>query len=198
MKIADLDSIDDGAPYVAHVYAERADTPLHIMVGTGHKKWGKHRREIFHITRCNRLLSWRVNRNNSLRGRRLCARCGSRKDFEIALYERYEHDRGVREKRRRKEVLDDALRAAELNWSQVSVAVGEEIVEEAESIIASGKVVIPLEKDDLARIRMILARTLSRLNKLSHPMHHQTVGSERLHEIRIEQIEHLLNDVLVY
>lgn len=189
MKIAELDSIQDLPPYVGHVYSDNHDTPLHILVGRGHKKWGKHRRETFYVTRCNRLTGW-ITRNNGLAGRRLCARCGSRKDFETVLYERYEHDRKVRDEQRRKEVLDEAVRAAERNWSNVSEAVEEEIVSQAEAIVASDKVVIPIEKDDLVLIRKILRARGRQFERLGKPMYHQ-----RDHEKRIQA---LLDDVLIY
>lgn len=190
MKIADLDSIQDNTPYVAHVYFDHADTPLHIVVGKGHKKWGEHRREIFHVTRCNRLINWGMYRNNSLAGRRLCARCGTRKDFEKVLNERHKHDVKALEERRRKGALDDAVRAAEWNWSKVSDAVEEEIVSQAETMIANGKVMIHLEKDDLALIRGNLIDRLHRFKMLGKPMRHQRDHAKR--------IQALLDDVLVY
>lgn len=188
MKIADLDYIRDETPYVGYTYSDHDDTPLHILVGRGHKKWGKHRREVFFVTRCNRLISW-MYRNTGLGRRRLCARCGSRKDFEKVLDERHKHDGEVREERMRKEALDEANRIAEWNWSKTRDAVSESIVEEAESMIASGEVMILLEKDDLALIRKILRDKVRHFKGLGSPMYHQ-----RDHATRLQA---LLDDVLI-
>ena len=188
MKIADLTRIEDIVPFVG--YSEGGDDPpLHIFVGGGIKEWGKHRRDFYSVTKCNRLIRWPY-RSNGLGHARLCARCGTREDFEKALDDKNIHDIEVYAERRRKEALDEANRIAEANWSETWDAVGESIVEEAESIIASGKVVIPIEKDALAIIRTILRDNVRRFKRLKEPMYHQRDDARR--------IQTLLDDVLIY
>lgn len=192
MKISDLKVIKDVTTRVARSDSSSGVvTPVvvHIVDRNGSRDHSLGSR-IYHLTRCNRAMryTWRVSRKH-MGDKKLCARCGTRKEFETVQDDWYENQRAWQMENKRRQTMELAEWKASEAWDQTYQELNDGIAEYADELAECGDYLIPMSQWDIDLLRIVLGGFIETVERKS-------MKDEELVQA-YHHVKHILDEVLI-